>query len=678
MNAMNSRNTWKQMMVCLSMLLFLLAYTEGIQSQQSRLYKPTGFNSWKPSRLLPNPNQGDMLDSVVRTNFTVIMRDGVVIDCLKWIPTRTAPAGGWPTVIMHHGYGDHKETLAEFCRLQAQYGYYTMTFSVRGQGLSGGLSNLISRTEAMDLMELVNYVKADSVNGSNPNNILIMGGSQGGAVPLMAVCMGLQVRAIINSVAPPDFASSWIQNGCVKMSLLWTLDYTPDTARYNSQTDRMSDWIFGDTKQGWDSLAHYLPIDRDFYSILQNNTVPVLVEAAWQDKFFDAEGWLRHIDKINAPMTSYVGAVRGHGADVSLTEDQWHMDWFNNWMLHWLWNIPTPILSQAKYQYASTTFPVVDGQYFTFIHDSTNTLLRNISTPMKLYLNSSGRLRSTKNSNSSQTSVLKNNVANNYSLETAINEEFKGSNFTNKFKTHSLTFQSQPLTSNLEWTGTSKIGIDYKSTASQFVQFNVQLYEVLSNGESRFINRANYMDRNYTVNQRKKVVFNGCAHSHIFKQGSRIKVVITNLDRAHTDTAFFHTNPFVLPSMKKGNHSVYLSADSYVQLPIVTTGGNATLFSEESESSVSNNEPYKFSLSQNFPNPFNPATMIEYSIAKAENVQLKVYDLLGREIATLVNGIQVPGSYNVTFNASKLSSGVYFYKLTAGSYTSIKRMVLIK
>src|SRR5690242_9233615 len=111
MNAINSRNTWKQMMVCLSMLLFLLAHTGDLQSQHGRLYKPAGFNSWKPSNLLPpNPEQGDMLDSVARTDFSVIMRDGVVIDCLKWIPTRTAPAGGWPTVIMHHGYGDHKET----------------------------------------------------------------------------------------------------------------------------------------------------------------------------------------------------------------------------------------------------------------------------------------------------------------------------------------------------------------------------------------------------------------------------------------------------------------------------------------------------------------------------------------------------------------------------------------
>jgi hypothetical protein len=297
-----------------------------------------------------------------------------------------------------------------------------------------------------------------------------------------------------------------------------------------------------------------------------------------------------------------------------------------------------------------------------------------------MYLNDGSKLRSTVNSNTNKTNVLKNNVNTSYTLETAINEEFKGSNFTNKFKIATLKYESLALTSNVKWTGASKIGIDYKSSAPQFVQFNVQIYEVLANGQARFVNRANYMDRNYTTNQRKQVVFNGGAHSHIFKQGSKIRVVITNLDRTTEDTAFFHTNPFVLPSMKKGNHSIYMSANSYVQLPIVTASGAplTNVFEDEVTETAGNEAPYKFSLKQNFPNPFNPSTMIEYSIAKAENVQLKVYDLLGRETATLVSGIQVPGSYNVTFNASNLASGIYFYKLTAGGFTSIKRMVLIK
>jgi predicted acyl esterase len=605
MNAIKTKNTMKQTILCISMLLFLFSYVDDLFAQH--LSKPKNLNSWKPAHLLPQ--QLDNPIAVVRTDFTVTMRDGVIIDCLKYVPEGQAPAGGWPTVIMHHGYGDHKETLAEFCRAQAEYGYYTMTFSVRGQGLSGGLSNLISTLEADDLIELVAWVKADSVNGSNPSKILIMGGSQGGAVPMIAAARGMQVAAIINSVAPPNFASSWIENGCAKMTLLWTVEYTPDTARYNGQVSRMSDWIYADNKQYWDSLNYWLPKDRDFITLLPNITTPVLIEAAWQDKFFNADGWMLHIDKVTAPMSSYLGAVQGHGSDHSPTEDVWHMNWFNNWFFQWLWNIPTPILDQAKYQYASTQMPAVNN-YFTFTHDSSTTLLRNNSTPLRLYLNKNGTLKTTVQSGSNNV-TLRNRITNNYTLQQAVNDEFTGTNFTNKFKKDSVKFITTALTANLEWTGAPVIRLDYKSDAQSSCQFNYQIYEVLPTGERRFINRANFTDRNYNRGSRRQVTFRGQAHSHIFKTGSKILVIITNLDKAHTDSAFFGTNPFVLPTMKNGDHTVYLSSNSYVELPIVSNVGNRfdVVFAEDN--SEITNEPYSFSLSQNYPNPFNPSTMIE-------------------------------------------------------------------
>ena len=88
--------------------------------------------------------------------------------------------------------------------------------------------------------------------------------------------------------------------------------------------------------------------------------------------------------------------------------------------------------------------------------------------------------------------------------------------------------------------------------------------------------------------------------------------------------------------------------------------------------------PAVFSLGQNFPNPFNPATKIDFAIASASLVQLKVYNVLGQEVATLVNETMTPGSHTVTFDASGFASGVYLYKITAGSFVSIKRMVLLK
>lgn len=91
-----------------------------------------------------------------------------------------------------------------------------------------------------------------------------------------------------------------------------------------------------------------------------------------------------------------------------------------------------------------------------------------------------------------------------------------------------------------------------------------------------------------------------------------------------------------------------------------------------------NNLPNSYSLSQNYPNPFNPTTQIQYTIEKPGNVSLIVYDILGRKVAELVNGFQQSGKYTVSFDASKLATGVYVYKIESGSYSSIKKMMLMK
>jgi Secretion system C-terminal sorting domain len=90
------------------------------------------------------------------------------------------------------------------------------------------------------------------------------------------------------------------------------------------------------------------------------------------------------------------------------------------------------------------------------------------------------------------------------------------------------------------------------------------------------------------------------------------------------------------------------------------------------------NKPLKFQLDQNYPNPFNPTTKINYQLPKNGMVTLKVYDILGSEVKTLVNEIKQPGAYEVNFDGSSLPSGVYFYRLTAGTLTQTKKLVLMK
>jgi hypothetical protein len=115
-----------------------------------------------------------------------------------------------------------------------------------------------------------------------------------------------------------------------------------------------------------------------------------------------------------------------------------------------------------------------------------------------------------------------------------------------------------------------------------------------------------------------------------------------------------------------GNH-VDLEGDAFIEI-----GGPAGV------ETISNEIPTEYSLEQNYPNPFNPSTKIEYSLSEASFVQLKVYDVLGNEVATLVNEDQSAGTYRTDFIGADLTSGIYFYKLQAGSFIETKKMILMK
>jgi hypothetical protein len=92
----------------------------------------------------------------------------------------------------------------------------------------------------------------------------------------------------------------------------------------------------------------------------------------------------------------------------------------------------------------------------------------------------------------------------------------------------------------------------------------------------------------------------------------------------------------------------------------------------------SNTVPAQYGLQQNYPNPFNPATNISYELPEAAFVSIKVYNLLGGEVATLVNREQAAGAYEVGFDATGLPSGVYFYRLNAGPFSATRKLLLLR
>jgi serine protease len=139
------------------------------------------------------------------------------------------------------------------------------------------------------------------------------------------------------------------------------------------------------------------------------------------------------------------------------------------------------------------------------------------------------------------------------------------------------------------------------------------------------------------------------------------------------------TGPVTLASGDSTTFAIAVMASPTLSDLISTTSAAQQKWSYVSSApSAPNTIPLAFALEQNYPNPFNPTTHLQFSIADFQFVTLKIYDVLGRDVATLVNEQKSPGTYIVNFDGSSFASGVYFYRLRAGSFVSTKRMVLLK
>jgi hypothetical protein len=151
----------------------------------------------------------------------------------------------------------------------------------------------------------------------------------------------------------------------------------------------------------------------------------------------------------------------------------------------------------------------------------------------------------------------------------------------------------------------------------------------------------------------------------------------------------FNRYPYDYPRMRQDSILDWLDCSYQANINLNTAGSDGKVIGSTMWSctgtytgvegnSSSNNSPAKFSLSQNYPNPFNPATNFTINVKERGLVQVKIFDILGREVATLVNEVKEVGSTTLTWNAASMSSGVYFYQMKAGNFVDTKKMVLLK
>ena len=503
--------------------------------------------------------------NTLRNDLWLTLKDGTKIECTTFTPEVPYPVNGFPCIIYCPGFGKSKDDVIPSAESYAQLGFFTFTFSMRGQGFSSGQSNLISRVEMYDLFEIVDYVR--NLKIVNKDNIGIAGSSQGGIIPFMACCYGLDVRCIVADLTSPEFASNWIENGCVKMSLLWSLSYDDLTVRYNPKVKKFREWILSGKNDKWDSLNYYLPEGRDFMDKVQDNRTPSFFSNAWEDIYFNPNGLIKSSGNFNNEYKIYIGAVRGHGSAFFGDEDIYHNESITAWLYKYLVSSES-YTDYSKYIFAYSSAPIVNTGWVYHQFKSDDSPFAE-AIPLNFYFHPYNMLLEIPNYDTKSPVTFTNNVIDtSLTLNEAVNVEFTGDSFSRRFVKNEINFDSEPLKFNYNMLGIPALHFVYKSDAD-VCQFNFQIWEVCSDGVTKFVSSINYTDRKNIPGALREKDIEGNAAGHIFSKGNKIRIILTNLDTRYGDY-YLRSNPFVLPVIKKSRNLIYTGfpGGSYLQLPL--------------------------------------------------------------------------------------------------------------
>jgi hypothetical protein len=154
------------------------------------------------------------------------------------------------------------------------------------------------------------------------------------------------------------------------------------------------------------------------------------------------------------------------------------------------------------------------------------------------------------------------------------------------------------------------------------------------------------------------------------------QIIIENIYCYFPDKIIIGENPVISHFYSNGKHSIWVAWESKINGYTNIFGTSFDLIYTSIEEK--NTFVTQFKLMQNYPNPFNPVSIISYQLSNSSYISLKVYNILGNEIRTLVNEKQTPGEYRINFNGEGLPSGIYFYRLSAGNYSEVRSMILLK
>lgn len=618
-------------------------------------------------RILPALFFFGCLQSQIRTDLFVetVYKDS--LDAAYFMPETQKPVNGYPAILFVHGFSLTKDWDSSNCSVFSKSGYVTACYSVRGHGNSDGGSTIMSVKERSDLAGMLNFLKA--LPGVDSSKIGLSGGSQGGLHGLWAIADGLPVAAVSSDVIIPHWASDMLMNGSVRRTVLLLLQANLGV-RFDPVRDTLWNYLRADDYDSfWGKFIPGRDVDT---SLLNRGSAPSLRLLKWQDHYFSASDGIESFSQYGGVKKLYLG-THGHFSDVSGPEKLYQSDLVTRWFDYFLRGQQNGILDEPSYTYAFSQLPADSLGYFSWSHSGVDEFPPRGIVGAKFFLSRDSALLYASPSHADTFAVMNDYLNPAYSFDTAYVEGFQGSRFDYLLPKQAVSFTSPVLWEDMLWCGVPRMKFFVRSDHEKF-PLHVQIYEVDSAGRKYFINRINYTARHWTPGTANWVEADGIEHAHKFTRGSRIRIEITNMDK--TNRPLLGKHPFVVPVFAQTGASVITdeSHRSYIELPMLGDPSGAGVISAE--------RPEIFSLRQNYPNPFNSSTTIGYELARRSSVSLKVYNMLGQELAVLAEGEEGPGFMRVvwrgTSRSGDLPSGVYFCRLKVNEHTIVKKMVLTR
>ncbi|MBN1448161.1 MAG: alpha/beta fold hydrolase [Bacteroidetes bacterium] len=575
---------------------------------------------------------------------TLRMSDDVMLDAFFMLPTTPAPPGGWPAVLLVHGFGGSKNNNTALARSFAQLGYVATSYSVRGQGASGGLFDFFTSDRIIeDLQAMVDFTKA--LPDVNPSRVGVMGGSQGGLHAWNAAAYDMGVRAVISIVANGRFRENWLGNDALNWtfaaaSLAGNVDFDPAVLDSITRARESGDFSY---------IRSFLE-NASTRSRESGITTPTAIIVSYYDGFFDQNAALRQFDAIPAEKRIILYPA-GHSLPSDPAQENYVMDVVARWFEYWL---------RDRTEYASVASPDSAVVFF----DAGDGSMRMYGNGEEVYWRSQEPDPRPEDLGTATWYFTDEGL----SLTPQLTRSERTINYINLLGSTPSIFLSPPLEEDMIIVPTPATAVlRAGGTGSQY-QMNLVLYDVDPATNRRIPLTRCHMQRPRAVEEDLTIPMNSVLHT--VKAGHRIQVQV-------------HAGMAVLPNTDNNFGNFVLGpVDNSVNTLVVGDNGSSSItFNVLEPEPVSVGTPTVAGAPVflgSWPNPLRSAASVAFRIGDASHCRLTVHDSRGRIVAVLHDADLAPGEYSARFDAGDLPAGLYVAVLQAGTHVDRLKLLLVR